>query len=454
MASSLSRGSRPIGPVYNDTKRAARKLEREGYGRAAEALALQAAQQKLARGGSNITSAESNRDERDALEVAQSGLMRERADVAFRADAAEKGLTVEASGAQLTARKGLYERMRSGITPEMKAEAGKLGITDSGFAQASASAAKNSLTRPAVAAGGMAPAPVVGGVAAPTTLTRSNPNGNANAPAVTVDAYGNTTAPADNPSTLPSLTRPASDTALPTRETAPRTFAERDAVMKSAMAASADGTNGRTRQDVVDEANKARIAEGKIPFDDSIYSEMSKMDVNKRDGALVAARNARIAEKVGRDIAAETAEAAPKRALTAEEKAAADTYGITYSPSESPPVGGKAADPLPTFAASPEAREKARQDTAPGGSLNPNPTAPPERGFLHSLGATLKKANDMRSSSGPASSPTLNRKQEVTASAIDASAATELAVGGATIGTARKLKRGVRDFRDGLSGSR
>ena len=162
--STLSRGSRPIGPIYNDTKRSSRKLSRQGFDREAGQLALLAEQQKLAGGGSNITSAEGNRDERDAIEVAQSGLSRERRDAVLKGNAKEAGLTVEASGAQLTARKGLYERMRGGVTPEMKSEATSLGITDSGFAQASASAGQNRLTRP-----GAAPvaSPVAGAAAAP-----------------------------------------------------------------------------------------------------------------------------------------------------------------------------------------------------------------------------------------------------------------------------------------------
>ena len=319
---SLQRGSRPIGPVYKDTERAANKLKKDGYDREAGALALQAAQQKLAGGGSNITSAESNREERDGIEMAQSGLTRERADAAFRADAAEKGLTVEATGAQLTARKGLYERMRSGITPEMKGEAAKLGITESGFAKASASATQNRLTRPAPASGGAAP---VGGrppltqdvdtgdgnvvsistgagllaranrdrvaqgkdpIGVSGTATENNPQ-IAGAPTPASPTYTPIPTTKGAAPSLGTLTRPTADTALPTRETAPRTFAERDAVMKSAMAASADGTSARTRQDVVDEANKARIAEGKIPFDDSIYGEMSKVDVANRDKARV-----------------------------------------------------------------------------------------------------------------------------------------------------------------------
>ena len=205
MASSLSRGSRPIGPIYNDANREARKLERKGYGRAAEEMALLASKQKLARGGSNITSAESNRDERDGLEVAQSGLMRAKRDAVLRDEAADAGLTVEATGAQLTARKGLYDRMRGGITPEMKSEAAKLGITDSGFAQASASASKNPRTtmelRPED--GVMPPGTLTRRSSAPG-LGRGNPNGNAAAPAVTVDVDGNTTAPADNSPVRPA----------------------------------------------------------------------------------------------------------------------------------------------------------------------------------------------------------------------------------------------------------
>lgn len=250
--SSLSRGGRPIGPVYNDLKREARKLNRQGYGKAAEELAFTASQQRLAGGGSSITSSESNMQEREGLETTQRGLMRGRRDVVLGGEAQDAGRTQAATGDTLTKRQGLYERMRGGVTPEMRQEAAGLGVTDSGFAQASASAGRNRLTRPAPVAG--AAAPVVLGA---TPVAGAAPS-------------------------LGTLTRPASDTALPTRETSPRTFAERDVVMKSAMAASADGSTSRTRQDAVDEANKARIAEGKIPFDDSIYGEMSKMDVARK----------------------------------------------------------------------------------------------------------------------------------------------------------------------------
>ena len=56
---------------------------------------------------------------------------------------------------------------------------------------------------------------------------------------------------------------------------------ERRSVIDAAMAASADATTSRTRKDVVDEANKARIAAGKAPFDDSIYGEMTKVDTER-----------------------------------------------------------------------------------------------------------------------------------------------------------------------------
>lgn len=325
-----------LGSVTNDIDREARKLEGRGYGTAAQALALEASKQRLAGGGSNISSAEGNRDERDAQERGRSGAMRLQRDSILKTGAAESAapsggtsasrptLSRPTTNASLNeARPGetysqVMERQRASragasaavapvATLSRPAAPAAPAPTDAAM-QAAADAYGISRTKPAQTdKGTAAPAPVregrINGMPASQAIAgaqRSLANGGP------LQEYGKDIA-TNNVGKLgiggavaDYYRRKQLDTERPARAAAwlaseaaagPGNLGdlktseadERDKVMGDAMSASADGTTSRTRKDVVDEANKARVAAGKAPFDDSIYKDMSNKDVSKSD---------------------------------------------------------------------------------------------------------------------------------------------------------------------------
>lgn len=204
-----------------------------------------------------------------------------------------------------------------------------------------------------------------------------------------------------------TLRRPADSGPGNLRELQQRDAAGRTAVLNDAMAAGSDGTTSRTRQDVVDEANRSRAAAGKAPFDDSIYTEMSRMDSAKRAETL---RGADLVRGLGSSTLPTINRGLGR--TWREQRLAPDTGAKPVASAVPPPV------------------------TAPG-------SAPlPSRSLAYRLGAGIRSApQDVSNAAGGAA-----------AAVGKALGAAGEAVGDLGVRTDRKLRRNARDFKSGFSG--